>query len=99
MADKDRTHWENDREMVRPLDADERLAIRDALAAEEAQRDQEIRAAIQEILGEKGPMLGTELYAELKKRFPNITTSEYRRARLALGYPLDPLQFFTFIRE
>lgn len=99
MRETDPTHWEHDAEDAPFLSAAEVLAVRAELAAEQAQRQEQIRTAIQEILGEKGPMLGTELYAELKHRFPDITIGEFRNARLFLGYPLDPIELFTLKRK
>ncbi|MBP9700406.1 hypothetical protein KBD71_03965 [Candidatus Woesebacteria bacterium] len=99
MPETDPTHWKYDSEGAPFLDLEQLLAVREELAIKEAQRQEELQTAIQEILESEGPMLGTTLYAKLKKRYPSITMPEYRNARLALGYPIVPTQLFTLIRK
>lgn len=96
---RDESHYDYDREMLIPPDDEQRLQNREALRAEQAQRQEKIRSAIQEILGKIGPMRGTDLYIELNGRFPDISTDEFRNARLYLGYPLDPIEIFTLKRD
>ncbi len=99
MTEKTTSRWQDDPEMFIPLEPEQLLEIRRAVAAEGTARQEELRIAIQAILRERGPMTGTALGAELRNRFSDVSDHEFLITRLSLGYPIDPREMFTLIQE